>query len=51
MSGTIRNWFWADPGTDDVRFVPNWTEHADPGGVTSCRHPRLRQKAVARSTS
>jgi hypothetical protein len=49
MSGTIRNWFWADPGTDDVRFVPNG--HADPGGVTSCRHPRLRQKAVARSTS
>ena len=24
---------WAVPGAADVRFVPNWTEQADPGGV------------------
>jgi hypothetical protein len=51
MSVTIRNSFCADPGAADVRFVPNWIEHAEPGGVnwtmpepggvTSCRHPRL----------
>src|SRR5262249_31864427 len=47
MSETIRNRFWADPGTADVRSGPNCTEHAEPGGVnwttnggvTSSLHP------------
>ena len=52
MSDTMRNWFWADPGAALVRLVPNWTEQLDPGGVNwsipepggvrSCRQPRLR---------
>ena len=33
MSVTIRNVPWAEPGSADVRFVPNWTEHPDPDGV------------------
>ena len=51
MSETIRYVLWAEPGAADVRFVPNWTEHAEPGGVnwttpepggvTSSRHPSL----------
>src|SRR5262249_2030311 len=48
MSETIR-YPLPEPGAADVRFSPNWSEHAEPGGVswttvggvTSSRHPRL----------
>ena len=44
---------WKEPGRADVRFVPNWIEHPEPGGVNwirrnsspatsaSSRHPSL----------
>jgi hypothetical protein len=54
MSQTIRYGPWAEPGAAEVMFVPNWTQHAEPGGVNrttrkplskgksaSSRHPRL----------
>jgi hypothetical protein len=51
MSKTIRYRRWADSGAADVRFVPNWTEHPEPGGViwttlggvTSSLHPSLSE--------
>jgi hypothetical protein len=47
MSETTR-YPLVEPGAADVRFVPNWTEHPEPGGVncttlggvTSSLHPR-----------
>ena len=33
MSETTRYRPWAEPGAADVMFVPNWTEHPEPGGV------------------
>src|SRR5882724_11591173 len=52
MSETIKYVLWAEPGAADVRVLPNWMEHdepggvnwntPEPGGVTSCLHPRLR---------
>src|SRR6187397_74524 len=52
MFETTRYVLCAEPGVADVRFLPNWTEQAEPcgvnwntpepGGVTSCLHPSLR---------
>src|ERR1043165_2829632 len=61
MSETIRYVLWAEPGEADVRFLPNWIEHdepcgvnwntPEPGGVTSCRHPSVRENCSAGLTS
>src|SRR4051794_27874526 len=48
-SDTIRYTFVAEPGGADVTFVPNWTEHAEPGGVNCTIRKRSPSAASASS--
>src|SRR2546423_11185872 len=47
MSETIRCRSWAEPGTTEVMFVPDSTEHPEPGGVNWIR----RRSSPVRSAS
>jgi hypothetical protein len=39
---------WAEPGAAEVMFVPNWTEHPEPGGVNwTTRKPLSKPKSAS----